>query len=307
MLLTLVLTVAGCGDRTGLTGGGVPPADLATADLAAVADLATGDLSRAADLLSPPDLASLPDLVVPRGAAMGIFRGPGWVLDTNHSRAFEQLDAQFDFGLARDIPVAGDFGKLKGSQVGVVRAANGSLSWSLDSNGNRAFDNGDAVYSFGSANAIPVVGDWTGDGRAKIGTFMGGSWVLDKNANGIYEANIDIACNFGQMGDIPVVGDWNGDGTADVGVFRQGSFVLDTNGSCSFDNGDATFMFGQPGDRPLVADWNGDGTSDVAVTRSNGAGALSWSLDSNGNHAFDGNDEVVLFGRDTDLAVAGAW
>src|SRR5664279_1038125 len=34
----------------------------------------------------------------------------------------------------------------------------------------------DACITFGQAGDIPLVGDWTGDGRTRIGIFRNGSW-----------------------------------------------------------------------------------------------------------------------------------
>ena len=34
---------------------------------------------------------------------------------------------------------------------------------------------------------IPVVGDWTGTGTAKLGVYRQGQWYLDKNGNGVWD------------------------------------------------------------------------------------------------------------------------
>ena len=70
------------------------------------------------------------------------------------------------------------------------------------------------------AGDIPVVGDWNGDGKTKIGVFRSGNWYLDSNGNNSWDAGSDAAYVFGMAGDIPVVGDWNGDGKTKIGVFR---------------------------------------------------------------------------------------
>jgi hypothetical protein len=61
-----------------------------------------------------------------------------------------------------------------------------------------------------------VVGDWTGDGRAKIGfvrpnaTLNNLQWFLDRNNNGVLQGcNIDLCRGpFGAATDIPVAGAW---------------------------------------------------------------------------------------------------
>src|SRR5439155_681686 len=75
----------------------------------------------------------------------------------------------------------------------------------------------------------------------------------------------------------------------------------------SVDAGDQSFVFGLAGDRVVVGDWNGDGHAKVGVFRSNAAGVGVFSLDTNGNHAFDAGDDVFTFGLATDQIVIGDW
>jgi hypothetical protein len=61
----------------------------------------------------------------------------------------------------------------------------------------------------GQAGDIPVIGDWNGDGKKKIGVFRNGLWVIDYNGNfGWDGTSIDKAASLGQAGDIPVIGKW---------------------------------------------------------------------------------------------------
>jgi hypothetical protein len=54
-----------------------------------------------------------------------------------------------------------------------------------------------------------VVGDWNGDGKTKVGTFLNGYWYLDYNGNGVWDGeSTDKAYVFGQAGDTPIVGRW---------------------------------------------------------------------------------------------------
>ena len=135
---------------------------------------------------------------------------------------------------------------------------------------------------------VPVVGDWNGDGRAKVGLFRQGFfWILDYNGDGVFQQGIDKTYAVGGVaGDVPVVGDWNGSGTTKIGLFREGFFwILDTNGDGIIDNvnqpgGDQAFAFGGIADDvPVVGDWNADGRSKVGVFRS----GFLWVLDYNGN------------------------
>jgi hypothetical protein len=114
------------------------------------------------------------------------------------------------------------------------------------------------------AGDTPVTGDWSGDGRTKIGVFRNGFWFLDNNGNGTFDgtnAGQDTLFGFGgNPGDIPVFGDWNGDGRTKIGVYRGGFWFLDFNGSGSYEGtgpgGDRFNAFGgPPGSQLLLGRW----------------------------------------------------
>src|SRR5450755_3341716 len=162
--------------------------------------------------------------------------------------------------------------------------------------------------------AIPVVGDWNGDGRSKVGLYNpnSGFWYLDYNGNGVFEGGtIDRFYAFGGIsGDLPVVGDWTGTGTGKIGIFRGGFYwLLDANGNGTFDGTgpgqDCGFAYGGiAGDVPVVGDWMGTGISNVGIFRS----GYYWILDSNGNHQYDGSDLAFAFGGiANDVPVVGKW
>jgi serine-aspartate repeat-containing protein C/D/E len=71
---------------------------------------------------------------------------------------------------------------------------------------------------FGLPGAIPVVGDFNGDGRDEVGVFYKGEWFLDLNGNGQWDAE-DLWAKLGEEQDRPVSGDWDGDGKDDIGIF----------------------------------------------------------------------------------------
>ena len=256
---------------------------------------------------------------LPPSTSVGIFRsGFFWILDVDGNQALDiPPDQAFPFGgIAGDIPITGDWNGDGHTKVGVYRSTNGLFI--LDTNGNGVFDAGDAVYKFFNQDPtdVPVVGDWNGDGRTKIGLFRQGFlWILDTNGNGVFDSGIDQAFPFGGIkGDVPVVGDWTGNGKSKVGVVRFGYFwILDANGNGTFDGTgpgqDFAFPFGGiQGDVPVVGDWNGTGTSKVGVFRL----GFFWVLDANGNHLFDGTgpgqDLAFPFGGiGGDKPVTGRW
>jgi hypothetical protein len=254
-------------------------------------------------------------------ANVGIFRsGFYWLEDVDGNQQFNSPpDRAFAFGgIAGDIPITGDWNGSGTTNVGIYRPSNGLFI--LDANGDGQFDAGDYVYNLGVGTQpgdVPVVGDWNGDGRTKVGLFRQGFfWILDTNGNGVFEQGVDQTFAFGGVGgDVPVVGDWNGTGTSKIGLFREGFFwILDVNGNGTIDNvnsvgGDQAFAFGGiTGDVPVVGDWNADGRSKVGVFRD----GFFWVLDANGNHTFDGTgvgqDFAFPFGGITgDVPVVGKW
>jgi hypothetical protein len=260
---------------------------------------------------------------VPGGIGVARPNGTGglvFFLDSNGNRVFDNSDAAFNFGLANDLVVVGDWNRDERSNLGVARPNDtGGLVFSLDANGNLSFDGSDAVFNFGLANDRIVVGDWDGDGDSELGVARpngagGLVFSLDSNGNRNFDPGVDAVFDFGLTGDTIVVGDWTGDGVDKLGVARPNAtgglvFSLDSNGNLSFDPGtDQVFNFGLANDRIVVADWGGTGTSKLGVVRPNATGGLVFSLDSNGNRQFDPSvDSVFNFGLAADRIVTGDW
>ena len=256
------------------------------------------------------------------GSAVGVFRNGQWFLDANGNGVWDGCGTEFcftGFGQAGDMPASGNWDGGSKSYIGVLRSGTGE--WFIDLNGNRKWDGcvADGCYAgFGQAGDLPVAGDWTRTGGAKIGVFRNGQWFLDGDGDGQWDGcqpqGSDLCLSFGQFGDLPVAGDWSGSGLAGVGVFRAGTWYLDYNGNgkwdgCEQDGGQDKCLygsFGQAGDLPAAGDWNGDGKAKVGVFR-NG----TWFLDYNGNGQWDGCDidrcYFGSFGQAGDLPVAGKW
>jgi hypothetical protein len=221
---------------------------------------------------------------------------------------------------------------MPGTKVGVFR---NNVSFLEDSNGNGLYDAGvdRFIPSFtgpgGFINGdIPVTGDWTGDGHAKIGIYRSstGTWYLDANNNGIYDAG-DYTYGYGGLsGDMPVVGDWMGLNKSCIGIYRTngGSFwLLDLNCNGSFENTptDAFFPFGGlPGDVPVVGSWAGGPTRVGVVRKYAPAGVpqgnpFFWVPDAGAanagntpaNHPADITRCFAFGGLNGDVYVTGDW
>jgi hypothetical protein len=149
---------------------------------------------------------------------VGVFRsnanGVGvFSLDTNGDHQFDSGDDVFQFGLATDKIVIGDWNGTGKDKVGVYRNNGVGVGlFSLDTTGDHQFDANSSVFTFGLASDIVVIGDWNGDGRAKVGVVrndgMGQAiWSLDANGNLQFDSS-DPVFRYGLATDVPVVGKW---------------------------------------------------------------------------------------------------
>ncbi len=192
---------------------------------------------------------------------------------------------------------------------------------------------------FGLPGAVPVVGDFNGDGIDEVGVMIDGIWFVDLNGNGTWDQD-DFWVKLGAPGDLPVVGDWDGDGKADIGIFGPAwigdakaaaaepglpdagneptglpknlppkpadaavgwrTMQRGSQGGLRVDLIDHVFKYGTKDDKPVSGDWNGDGVSDIGIFR-NG----TWFLDVDGNGRWSKADFEADFGTDGDVPVVG--
>ena len=114
---------------------------------------------------------------------------------------------------AGDQPMVGDWNGDGKTKIGVYRGG----FWVLDYNGNGTYDGigagGDKFFAYGGhPGDSPIVGDWNGDGKTKIGTYNAGFWTLDFNGNGVYDGTGPGGDRFiplgGTPGNQPLIGRW---------------------------------------------------------------------------------------------------
>lgn len=127
------------------------------------------------------------------------------------------IDHVFNYGVAGDRPVAGDWTGNGIDCIAVFRDGD----WHLDQDGDGCFTSADKRAAFGRKGDLPVVGDWDGDGMDELGVYRGGTWILDTNKNRRLDAE-DQTVQLGGPDDKPVVGDWDGDGRDQVGLMHEG-------------------------------------------------------------------------------------
>src|SRR5437588_181310 len=94
------------------------------------------------------------------------------------------------------------------SGVAVFRAGN----WIVDAERSPGLDESSLprVFQFGLPDDFPIVGDWDGSGKRRIGVFRKGDWYVDANGNNTWDGQpADKILHFGLANDVPVVGDWD--------------------------------------------------------------------------------------------------
>jgi hypothetical protein len=126
------------------------------------------------------------------------------------------VDHVFQYGSEGDKAFTGDFTGDGISTIGVYRDG----KWYIDRSGTGKWDENavlvnNADFGLGSGG-IPVIGDFNGDGRDKIGLYVEGTGYLDTTG----DFKFDTVIEFGEKGDYPVVGDFDGTGIAQLAVYR---------------------------------------------------------------------------------------
>ncbi|HEY2761201.1 MAG TPA: SpaA isopeptide-forming pilin-related protein, partial [Pirellulales bacterium] len=207
----------------------------------------------------------------------------------------------------------------------------------LDSNGNEVHR-----HVIGFKNAIPLAGDFLGDGIDELGLYVEGQWFIDLNGNGVWDAG-DLWAKLGTRDDKPVVGDWNGDGKSDIGIWgpawpRDPHAIQTDPGLADPENKlvykrknnmppaeeDATsgrrvlqpgqqakaredlidhvFHFGVPLETPVTGDWTGAGIRRIGTFYKG-----TWNLDTDGDGRLTAADATFEFGQAGDIPVVGDW
>ena len=169
-----------------------------------------------------------------------------------------------------------------------------------------------------SNDAIPVVGDWDGTGRQRLGIFRRSTntWYLDINGDDLYTPGVDLQIStFGSgifnpaNGGYPVVGDWTSTGRSRLGYFQGGLWFLDINGDGVFAYADDWVkVFGAYSDFPIVGDWDNTGRQRLGTFgRAYVVGdGVTWSLDLFADFA-EGRARKFQYGYSTDYPVFADW
>jgi FG-GAP-like repeat len=175
------------------------------------------------------------------------------------------------WGMAGDVPLAGDYLGTSAAQLAVFRPSSGI--W---------FVEGMNPVQWGLTGDMPVPADYDGDGRLDIAIWRPstGLWAIlcSSGRAAIYQT-------WGLAGDIPVPADYDGDGRADFAVFRPSTgiwYIFMQAGYTSrqsIPEGTTPFVltaaFGDSTSVPVPADYDGDGIADIATWT---PGTSMWSV-----------------------------
>ena len=211
--------------------------------------------------------------------------------------------------LSSNTTVTANFVNNLTDRIGIYRPSTGE--WFLDRNGNGKWDETDSYAEpIGETVGVPVVGDWDGSGKTKLGLFVPKSpqsqWLL--------ECEVDNCVrSFGQPTDLPIVGRWTTGSNDEIGVFRpsEKKWYLDSNHNGVLDGCRTdecpSFSIYMNGDVSVAGDWSGSGITQLGLFRPNTG---EWFLNRNGNRSWNSCKKdtcVTNFGKAGDLPVIGDW
>ena len=162
-------------------------------------------------LIPPYELLALPQEVLPYGGGAKGFTWHLSVINAGNPRGNEPVgSSEASYLLTAS---GGEMNPWNSEDLAEAR-------WTLLVEGEQEEENELLSRLFGSKNAIPVAGDFDGDGVSELGVFIDGHWFIDLNGNGVWDEG-DMYAKLGYDGDQPVVGDWDGDGKEDIGIYGK--------------------------------------------------------------------------------------
>jgi hypothetical protein len=223
----------------------------------------------------------------------GVFRPSDGIVYLRNSNTTGIADTSMVYGIAGDVPIAGDWNNDGIDTLGIYR--NGTFYLRNSNTTGPA----DIVFAFGATGDQPLAGDWNGDGIDTVGVYRpttGVFFLRNSNSTG----PPDLSFVLGNPGDVAIAGDWNGDGIVTCGVFRPTNGIVYLKNTNVSGNADISLVYGIAGDLPLAGDWDGDGIDSIGVYRN----ALFYLRNSN-TQGFA--DIVFALGNNGDVPIAGDW
>lgn len=166
------------------------------------------------------------------------------------------------------LPVRGDFDGDGKDDLAVYQPSNGR--WYFRTSGTYGDDPPvvDSVHWVGSHDSrVPVMGDYSGDGKSDITIFQGVEGYWFSRDHGTSTTHFWNKA-WGDTSMVPVAGDYSGDGKYDLAMFKPSTgewFIRHVqDGLAPINFGD---QWGDSGMDPVSGDYNGDGKADLAMYR----------------------------------------
>lgn len=164
-----------------------------------------------------------------------------------------------------------------------------------------------STVTYGPTSAIPLLGDWDGDGlaTAAVVTSEGGElrWRM---AAGSGPGAPKYDFRYGPSSCRPVVGDWNGDGMDTAGIVcpTSGEWRWRLTDQNAVSRPTYDFRYGPTVGHPVTGDWDGAGGDGIGVVRK-GSTELLWQL----RDPLSGGSpsRAFYYGARTDGPVVGDW
>lgn len=160
---------------------------------------------------------------------------------------------------------------VKPDTIGVSNLDN--AAWLLRYTNTTGAPNTSFVYGQNLYGALPLEGDWDGNGVDTQGIYVRypaqniGVFALTNTFNNFNAAQLP-AFVFGDASNawIPVSGDWDGNGFDSIGLYNTATGVWVLNNDNASSAPEYSFTYGGgAGLYPVVGDWNGDGVDTVGL------------------------------------------
>jgi hypothetical protein len=246
-----------------------------------------------------------------------------WLLSNSNTSPTTSIDFVYGNPSLHDIPIVGDWNGDGLATIGVLRpTADEHWEWLLRNSNSSGPPDYDFVYGNRAIGALPVVGDWNGDGVVTIGVAEPQSdgnngynydWKLrDHNSAGSPEETEFLHGSLYNDPDV-VAGNWDTSDVLDSAGITQPDSTnhwewhlrnLPGNGNLLplFTHGTSNLE-----DHPIVGDWNGDGVKTIGVSRPTSTNKWEWLL-RNANSGGSANIDVTYGSRGLeDVPVVGDW
>ena len=212
------------------------------------------------------------------------FDGKAYGYGTSTSRNCPQAAT-----VSKDLPLAGNLDAGANSELVIFRL--GSPSTFIVKRWKKT----KLRIQLGGIHALPVIGDWDGQGREDLGIRQ-----PNQRRTVVQTPAGTTNVTWGWKKDLPIAGDWDGDGDDDLGLHRptrRKILLRDDDGSVT------RLWLGDTDDVAVVGDWNGDGRTDTAAFDRDTATFTLRTVQPDGRRSI----ERVAYGAPGDLPVVGDW